>query len=413
MVSRTGGSSGIGLSGARDGSDESYDSRRSSQRISAQRAGKDAQRASRLAPIKRKSVSRTTGRQAPDSRAPGDSRSAKGGSSAFKPSARRKDSHRESSAKPRNAQLRTSSFHHSALKNNRQLGLRSKTESFNTGRPASATSRRIRRDTRPITSAKNVDILPKLVISLVILLIVGVAVYFTLRISGTFAIQNVNIEGAKYTTSSELTKSSSIPVGSTLLDLNAGKIESNLEANPWVENAKVELQFPDTLNLVITEKDMAARVIVMDTEGGTHDWVLGEDLMWLTELPGPSSPANLSVSRAIYDDIESILLIEDVPMGVAPVAGSYCSDETILNALDIVNGLTTHLAGEVVSVKAEFASDAIVMLESGVEVCFGSPKGTQDIREKERVVIKLLEENPDEITYINVAIPSKPTWRSV
>ena len=315
--------------------------------------------------------------------------------------------------KAKSVHNKKSPFKSSTSRTNYQIGLGSKSDSFQNGRTTSAGPKRVRRDTRSKGPANGMNLLPKLIITLVALLIIGVVAYFSLRISGAFVIQNVNIEGAKYTTSSELTKSSSIPVGSTLLDLNAGQVESNLETNPWVKDAKVELQFPDTLNLVISEKEMAARVIVMDAEGGTHDWILGDDLMWLTELPGPSSPPNLSVSKGIYDDIESVLLIEDVPIGVAPVTGSYCTDETILNALEIVNGLTTQLANQVVSVKAAYASDAIVMLDSGVEVCFGTPKGTEDIREKERVVLKLLQEHPDEIAYINVAIPSNPTWRSV
>ena len=373
MASRTNGSSRVGSNDLRASSGESFNMRRSSQRPAEQKPKK-------FNPIKRSSTPKDTGGRGVVGAQQGQT---------------------------------VSPSKSSTSRNNNKSYLGSKSDSFQNGRRTSARPKRARSDTKSNGRTNRMSLLSKSIIILVIFLVIGIVAYFSLRISGAFVIQNVNIEGAKYTTSSELTKSSSIPVGSTLLDVNLGQVESNLEANPWVKDAKVTLQFPETLNLVISEKEMAARVIVMDAEGGTHDWVLGEDLMWLTELPGPNSPANLSVSKGIYDDIESVLLIEDAPIGVAPVTGSYCTDETILNALEIVNGLTTQLAGQVASVEAAYASDAVVMLDSGVEVCFGTPKGTEDIREKERVVLKLLEEHPDEITYINVAIPSNPTWRSV
>ena len=50
------------------------------------------------------------------------------------------------------------------------------------------------------------------------------------------------------------------------------------------------------------------------------------------------------------------------------------------------------------------------MLNNGVEVAFGK---AENIRDKERVILKILEDNPDGVAYINVRIVENPTWREV
>ena len=77
----------------------------------------------------------------------------------------------------------------------------------------------------------------------------------------------------------------------------------------------------------------------------------------------------------MYEDAENVLHISDVPLGVSPEVGAHCTDANVNNALDIVSGLTTELA--------------------------------------DQVILQLMEENPGTIAYINVRVVDRPTWRSL
>ena len=90
--------------------------------------------------------------------------------------------------------------------------------------------------------------------------------------------------------------------------------------------------------------------------------------------------------------------------------GAVCSDANVNNALDILSGLTTELSDHVVSVSAAGTAETTLMLDNGVEVAFGK---AEDIRDKERVVLQILNENKDNVSYINVRIVDAPTWRAV
>ena len=99
-----------------------------------------------------------------------------------------------------------------------------------------------------------------------------------------------------------------------------------------------------------------------------------------------------------------------MPNGVTPSAGSVCEDEIVNNALDIISGLSENLSSRVKSVEAGSSSMATLTLDDGVQIAFGD---ADDVRDKERVVLQLLEEHQGEIAYINVSSPSRPTWRSL
>ena len=115
-------------------------------------------------------------------------------------------------------------------------------------------------------------------------------------------------------------------------------------------------------------------------------------------------------SQQIYEDAASVLHITDVPYGTSPETGAFCTDENVNNALDIVAGMTTSLADQVVLVKATDAESTKLTLDNGVEIAFGK---AEDIREKERVCLEIMEQNPGSVAYINVRVVDRPTWRAL
>ena len=102
--------------------------------------------------------------------------------------------------------------------------------------------------------------------------------------------------------------------------------------------------------------------------------------------------------------------ITGVPYGLTPSVGTYCTDENVNNALEIVDGLTTQLSDQVKLVSATDAESTLLTLDSGVEIAFGT---SQDIREKERICLEIMDQNPGKVAYINVRVISRPTWRAL
>lgn len=238
-----------------------------------------------------------------------------------------------------------------------------------------------------------------------------VAVYAVLYFSGLFGITNVTVKGCEHLTAEEVSSLAAVPENSTLLRVDSAGICSRLESNPWVESASVTPVFPDTLELDITERTIDA-VVEVTSQGGdsTENWAIASDDMWLMKIPDQNSAEAAQVSSKVYEDANNALHITGVPYGVAPEAGSYCTDDSVKNALAIVSGMTTELADQVKSVAADSADNATLTLDNGVEIAFGS---SDDIRDKERVCLQLMQEHQGTIAYINVRTPSNPTWRSL
>lgn len=235
----------------------------------------------------------------------------------------------------------------------------------------------------------------------------AVGAYF----SPLFTINRVTVSGAEHLTAQEMTQLAAVPSGTTLLRVDASAIKRNIMLDAWVADVDVQRVFPDTLNLAVTERQIGATVEVTSRDGSTTEvWALSTDGMWLCSIPEEGSAEAQGLSPKIFEDADQVLSIKDVGPGVSPEVGAYCTDEPIVNALEVVTGLTTELKDQVVSVSAQSAESTKLTLESNVEIDFGV---AQDIREKERICLKLLEDNPGKVAYINVRVVSSPTWRAV
>ncbi len=229
--------------------------------------------------------------------------------------------------------------------------------------------------------------------------------------SSAFTIESVDVTGVDHLTASEMTELAAVPSGSTLLRVDVDGITQRLKSNPWVLDVKINREFPNTLGIEITERPIAAVVTITSTsDQQTENWAIASDNMWLMKIPDKDSAEAADVSSAVYDDADSVLHITDVPYGVRPEVGSTCTDESVQNALGIVDGLTTSLADQVTTVSATSTNNTLLTLDNGVQIAFGTD---DDIREKERVCLQLMDQYPDQIAYINVSTVESPTWRAI
>ena len=122
-------------------------------------------------------------------------------------------------------------------------------------------------------------------------------------------------------------------------------------------------------------------------------------------IPEEGTEAASKISPKIYEDKANVLSIKDVAYGVKPEVGSQCSDESVINALDIVTGLTTELKDQVKTVSATSADNTTITLDSNVQIAFGS---ADDIRDKERVCCRSWQTIPVQFpisTFVWLQVP--------
>ena len=85
--------------------------------------------------------------------------------------------------------------------------------------------------------------------------------------------------------------------------MDAGAIEQNLLRDAWVKSVTVNRVFPNTLQIVITERTVAA-VVEVPTQSATstQPWAIASDGMWLMAIPDQDSELGQSISQQIYED---------------------------------------------------------------------------------------------------------------
>lgn len=243
--------------------------------------------------------------------------------------------------------------------------------------------------------------------AIAVLLACAAVLYF----SSVFSIDEVKVEGVEHLTQSDLQALVSVPEGETLLRVDTKAIEDSLLRDAWVKSVSCNRIFPHTLQIVVTERTVAAVVEVPTSDAkSTQPWAISSDGMWLMAIPDQDTQLGQSLNQRIYDDAQNALHITDVPYGTSAETGTKCTDENVNNALAIVSGMTTDLANQVKTVSATDAESTKLTLESGVEIAFGP---AQSIREKERVCLQILNDNPGKVAYINVRVVDRPTWRSL
>ena len=271
------------------------------------------------------------------------------------------------------------------------------------------TIRRAERREQAKQQSRRIVMVIAIALGIVAALIIG---WLALYNSSAFAIEAINVTGVEHLTSSDMEQMISVPEGTTLLRVDTETIRQRLLKNAWVKDVEVKRVFPNTLEINVTERDITAIVEVPSGRSGStvKSWAIASDHVWLMPIPEVGSEAAKTTSLKIYEDAEEALHITDVPYGTQAVIGEVCTDNNVNNALDIVSGMTTDLADHVIKVSAAGPAETTLILDNGIEIAFGK---AENVRDKERVILKIMEENPDGVAYINVRIVESPTWRAI
>lgn len=229
-----------------------------------------------------------------------------------------------------------------------------------------------------------------------------------LAMTPLFTIEHVDYVASEHVTSEDLQQLAPIQDGTTLLSVNPFVLNAELRKNPWVESVVLERDFPSTLKISVVEKKVLALV---ETANAEVAWYLGEDKTWIEPAALPTGEgANNAESILSLATSSHTLLIKDVPDSLSPKAGAPVTDEEVLGALQFKQDFSTDLSEKIALYSAPNTAAYSATLQSGVVIALGD---TSDIASKEAVILALLEKHPNQLTYINVKDPSKPTYRKI
>ena len=246
--------------------------------------------------------------------------------------------------------------------------------------------------------------------ALVVLVAVGVLIggLFALSLTPILPVQTVNAEATAHLTQENILKLAAVPDNATLLNVDTAKIEENLAKNPWVKSVHVSRQFPGELTIAVEERKVFAIVTI---PSGNSAWYLSEDGAWIEPMPAQALDGGDLVQVALAQAKEDgCLLIRDTPSTVDPKAGAKTTDAPILDCIEYQTTFSQGLASQIVSYSAASEEAISCVLSSGLEISLGAPN---QISSKEAVINELMGAHPNQLTYINVRNPAKPSYRQI
>ncbi len=242
---------------------------------------------------------------------------------------------------------------------------------------------------------------------LVLLILFGIVVAL-LSNTSMFSVRQVDTYDTEHLTAENIAKLAAIGDGTTLLNVDVSTIEQRLQKNPWVGSVDVVRQYPDTLRLEVHERTPVFYVVM---GAGSAGWLMSEDGVWIEPLQ-IEEHSGKSASDAALKQAASmgLTLIYNVPASVSPKPGTSSTDACIASVMAFRNQLSAAFKDHIVSYSAASEDDIACILDSGIEISMGSPS---NIDNKEKVAQSILDEYSGQVIYINVRVPSRPTYRRV
>lgn len=244
--------------------------------------------------------------------------------------------------------------------------------------------------------------------SLLVVFIILSLVVALLSNTSMFSVRQVDAADTEHLSAENIVKLAAIENGTTLLNVDVSKIEQRLKKNPWVGSVEVVRAYPDTLRLVVHERT-PAYYVVMGTGGA--GWLMGDDGAWIEPLQIEEHSGHDATDAALKQAKSmGLMLIAEVPASVSPKPGAPSTDPCIDAVMAFKNQLTAGFKDQIISYSAPSEDDIACTLDNGIEISLGSPS---NIDSKEMVAQGILDEYAGQVIYINVRVPSRPTYRRV
>jgi len=217
--------------------------------------------------------------------------------------------------------------------------------------------------------------------------------------SGWFAIDDIEVSGAVYTDENRLQLVIDDLDGTPVLLADTEAAEIELEAIPWVDDARVRTRFPGSVTIEIRERTPVAtmagtdgRFRVLDAEGRVLDVLEGQPVAFV--LLGGPSPADYAAGEFVpVGPASAASLVTKLTPTIRP---RVLSIEVTDDGSDLVMNLSPDAAGD--PADEEGAEET-----SPIRVRFGSAIGdSEQIEKLVRLEDRLDDLSEDPITEINV-----------
>jgi cell division protein FtsQ len=124
-------------------------------------------------------------------------------------------------------------------------------------------------------------------------------------------LENLTVDGREHTTPEDLRAALDVTRGTPILTIDVAEAREALEALPWVKAARVERQLPNTVHVVIQERQPFAlwqkggKYFLVDSDGTPIVAVPDADPS-LRMIVGPDAPQNASALFAEIDKVPEL-----------------------------------------------------------------------------------------------------------
>ncbi len=219
----------------------------------------------------------------------------------------------------------------------------------------------------------------KWVLAVLAIIALVLAALWLLR-SPVLSIRHVNVVGAAHSDPASAVSDLDMGVGTATIDVDGSAIAAVILRDAWVMDVDVDVIWPGSVEIVVTERTPVAPVLAGD------GWVLvGRDAGVIMALPDPPS--------------ELALVVIDQG-SVAP--GDIIVDPSVVGALEFIDSLSvTHLSGT----RLRTVGGGLIAEVSGHIVRLGRPV---DMANKAVVLEALLESGVVDGAAIDLIAPLRP-----
>lgn len=223
---------------------------------------------------------------------------------------------------------------------------------------------------------------------LAVLAVVGSCV--ALYRSPLFTVSRVEVEGADNLGAERVTALARVPSDASLLRFPADAVAARVGTDPWVESVTVSRVFPDGMRIRVVERRPVAMVDAQTT-------------FWLIDATG------MVIAKRSAEQTSAAIVIRDVP-GLDLKPGRRTVSEPLLNAVKVLNGLSTDVISQVKSVSAPTVDGTTLFTRDKVEIVIGQ---AAEIAKKDALVRRILDEQRGKVVSIDVRTTDRPTWRGL
>ncbi len=218
-----------------------------------------------------------------------------------------------------------------------------------------------------------------------------VAGVLTVYRSSLFAVHTVDVVGNDQLTVDRILEIAAIPGDATLIRFPGDAVAERLRADPWIADARVTRDFPDTMRIRVSERTAFAYVDL----GGTDIWLIDAEGYVLGEQTTETT--------------RTLMVVRDLE-GVDPRVGQRTTSEPLLNALKVLEGLSNELKERVRAISAPVIDRTTLITNDEIQIVVGS---AEDIATKDEIARTILDEQAGKVVYINVRTVDRPVWRGL